>query len=140
MSLLQAAGVLEAHYFGVAFGFVLLAAVFVVSGSVLAIGAILLAIALIIGAGILRHRHPSDVDIYLDATAWMIAGITLGTVVARAVFSSGRVTFHRVLGAVLLYLCIGLFSSRSFVLSRLMSLGRSMVSRRFKIIWPLRET
>jgi hypothetical protein len=108
VSPLQAAGVLEAHYFGIAFGFVLLAAVFVVSGSVLAIGAILLAIALIIGAGILRHRHPSDVDIYLDATAWMIAGITLGTVVARAVFSPGRVTFHRVLGAVLLYLCIGL--------------------------------
>jgi Ion channel len=67
-----------------------------------------LAIALIIGAGVLRQRHPSDVDIYLDATAWMIAGITLGIVVARAVFSPGRVTFHRVLGAVLLYLCIGL--------------------------------
>ena len=56
----------------------------------------------------MRQRHPSDVDIYLDATAWMIAGITLGIVVARAVFSPGRVTFHRVLGAVLLYLCIGL--------------------------------
>jgi hypothetical protein len=105
---LQAAGVFEAHHFGIAFAFVLLAAVFVVSRSAVAIGAILLAIPLVIGAGVLRQRHPSDVDIYLDATAWMITGVTLGTVVARAVFSPGRVTFHRVLGAVLLYLCIGL--------------------------------
>jgi hypothetical protein len=105
---LQAAGVVEAHHFGIAFAFVLLAAVFVVSRSALAIAAILLAIVLIVCAGVLRQRHPSDVDIYLDATAWIIAGITLGFVVARAVFAPGRVTFHRVLGAVLLYLCIGL--------------------------------
>ena len=105
---LQAAGVFEAHHFGIAFAFVLLAAVFVVSRSALAIGAILLAIGLVISASVLRQRQPSDVDIYLDATAWMITGITLGIVVARAVFSPGRVTFHRVLGAVLLYLCIGL--------------------------------
>lgn len=105
---LQAAGVVGAHHFGIAFAFVLLAAVFVVSRSALAIGAILLAIALIISAGILRQQHPSAVDIYLDATAWMITGLTLAIVAARAVFSPGRVTFHRVLGAVLFYLCIGL--------------------------------
>ena len=51
---------------------------------------------------------PSDIDIYLDASAWLILGITLGAVVARAVFAPGRITFHRVVGAVLLYLCIGL--------------------------------
>jgi hypothetical protein len=104
---LQAAGVVEANHFGIAFAFVLLAAVLVVSRSVLAIGAISLAIMLVVAAGVLRQRHPSDVDIYLDATAWLISGITLGIVVARAVFSAGRVTLHRVLGAVLLYLCVG---------------------------------
>ena len=93
---LQAAGDVGAHHFGIAFGFVLIAAVFIVSSSVAAVGAILLAIALIVCAGVLRSRQPSDVDIYLDATAWLILGLTLGVVVARAVFASGRVTFHRV--------------------------------------------
>jgi hypothetical protein len=105
---LQAAGDVEAHHFGIAFSFVLLAAVFIVSTSVVAVGAIILAIGLVVCAGLLRSQHPSDVDIYLDATAWMILGITLGVVVARAVFAPGQVTFHRVVGAVLLYLCIGL--------------------------------
>jgi hypothetical protein len=105
---LQAAGEAEAHHFGIAFSFVLLAAVFIVSTSVVAVGAIILAIGLVVCAGLLRSQHPSDVDIYLDATAWMILGITLGVVVARAVFAPGQVTFHRVVGAVLLYLCIGL--------------------------------
>jgi len=105
---LQAAGMVEAHHFGIAFGFVLLAAIFVVSSSALAVGAILLGIVLIVCAGFLRLRHPSAEDIYLEATAWLILGITIGTVVARAVFAPGRVTFHRVVGAVLLYLCIGL--------------------------------
>jgi hypothetical protein len=105
---LQAAGDVEAHHFGIAFAFVLLVAVFIVSTSVVAIGAMLLAIGLVICADVLRSQHPSDVDIYLDALAWMTLGIALGIVVARAVFASGRVTFHRVVGAVLLYLCIGL--------------------------------
>jgi hypothetical protein len=102
------AGDVEAHHFGIAFSFVLLAAVFIVSISVVAVGAILLAIGLVVCAGMLRAQHPSDIDIYLDAMAWMILGVTLGIVVARAVFALGRVTFHRVVGAVLLYLCIGL--------------------------------
>ena len=94
--------------FGIAFAFVLLAAVFIVSISVVAVGAILLAIGLVIFAGMLRAQHPSDIDIFLDAMAWTDLGITLGVVVARAVFAPGRITFHRVVGAVLLYLCFGL--------------------------------
>jgi hypothetical protein len=105
---LQAAGIVEAHHFGLAFGLVLVAAVFIVSGSAIAVAATLVAIALIAGATVLRLRQPSALDIYLDATAWMITGLTLSVVVARAVFAPGQVTFHRVVGAVLLYLNIGL--------------------------------
>src|SRR5271170_5245365 len=105
---LQAAGDVGAQHFGIAFGFVLLAAVLIVSRSVVAVGAIFLAIMLIVSASVLRLRHSSDIDIYLDATAWMILGITLGVVVARAVVAPGRITVHRVVGAVLLYLCVGL--------------------------------
>jgi Ion channel len=105
---LQAAGIVAAHHFSIIFAFVMLAAVFVVSGSLAAVAAILVAIALAIVTTILRIREPSVVDIYLDATAWLISGLTLAIVVARAVFAPGQVTFHRVIGAVLLYLTIGL--------------------------------
>jgi hypothetical protein len=105
---LQAAGIVEAHHFGIAFGLVLVAAVFIVSGSGMALAAILVAVALVLFATVHRSIRPSAVDIYLDATAWLITGMTLGIVVAQAVFAPGKVTFHRVIGAVLLYLNIGL--------------------------------
>ena len=38
----------------------------------------------------------------------MISGLTVGFVVAREVFAPGRVTFHRIIGAILVYLSIGL--------------------------------
>jgi len=105
----QAAGIVGAHYFGIVFGVVLVAAVFVVSGSYLAVGVILVAVMLTIVATLLRLRGPAVIDIYLEASAWMLASCTLGYVVARAVFARGKVNYHRVIGAVLLYLNIGLF-------------------------------
>lgn len=105
---LQAAGVVAAHHFGIAFGIVLVAAVFMMSGSMFAVAIILAAVALIMLATVLRLRHPSVLDIYLDASAWLIAGLTLSFVVARAVFAPGRVSYHRVIGAVQLYLDIGI--------------------------------
>src|SRR5262249_15928976 len=104
---LQAAGIVAAHNFGVAFGLVLVAAVFIVSENWTPVFAILVALALIATASILRVRQPSIIDIYLDAIAWMITAVTLGLVIARAVFSFGAVNYHRVIGAVLLYLDIG---------------------------------
>lgn len=111
---LQAAGFVEAHHFGLAFGLVLMVAVFVVSGSVVALTVILFAVTLVLVATILRVRQPSTLDIYLDATAWLSAGLTLAVVVARAVFAPGKVNFHRIVGAVLLYLDIGLIFAALF--------------------------
>jgi hypothetical protein len=104
---LQAVGVLGAHHFAIAVALVLVAGTFIVSGSALAVTAMLTAIALIVAATAMRLRQPSIVDLYLDAIAWMIAGVTLNIVVARAVFAPGRVTLHRIVGAILLYLVIG---------------------------------
>lgn len=111
---LQAIGVIEAHHFGIAVGLVLVVAVFVVSESLLALTSTLFAVALVVVATILRLRQPSAVDIYLDATAWMIGGLTLAIVVARAVFAAGKVTLHRIIGAILLYLNIGLIFAALF--------------------------
>lgn len=104
----QAAGHVAAHQFGILFGLALVAAVFIVSGSRVALTAILIALTLIVVTTVLRLRQPSVIDIFLDAAAWLIAGLTLTIVVGRAVFAPGRVTLHRVVGAVLLYLSIGL--------------------------------
>jgi hypothetical protein len=114
VSPLQASGVVAAHYFGFVFAVVLVAAVFVVSRSWVAVAAILVAVALVIVATVLRLRHPSVINIYLDATAWMITGVALSAIVARAVFAPGKVTYHRVIGAVLLYLTIGVVFVAAF--------------------------
>jgi hypothetical protein len=41
-------------------------------------------------------------------------GLTLGLVVARAVFAAGRITYHRVMGAVLLYLTVAVIFAALF--------------------------
>ena len=105
---LQATGVLGAHNFGILFALLLTFAIFILSASPAAVAAILVAVALVVIATLLRLRQPSLLDIYLDASAWMISSLTVGFVVAREVFAPGRVTFHRIIGVILVYLCIGL--------------------------------
>ena len=105
---LQATGFLLAHNFGILFALLLTFAVFIVSGSPAAVAAILVAVVLVVVATVLRLRQPSFLDIYLDATAWLLSSLTVGFVVTRAVFAPGRVTFHRIIGAILVYLNIGL--------------------------------
>ena len=104
---LQVAEAITENYVGFVFVAVLILAAFTLSGSKVALGAILVAIMLIIVAVALEFQQPSVVEIYLDAIAWLIAGLTLSSVVARAVFAPGKVTFHRIIGAVLLYFSIG---------------------------------
>jgi hypothetical protein len=55
--------------------------------------------------------------LHILAAAWLIIAITVGTIVARAVFRRGRVTYHRIVGAVLLYLlvAVGFASLFAFV-------------------------
>lgn len=113
---MQAVGIVQAHHFGIAFALLLVVAIFIVSGSVPAVVAVLIAIGLILVATVLRLHRSSVLDIYLDASAWLIASITLSIVVARAVFAPGRVTFHRIVGAVQLYLDIGLMFVALFCL------------------------
>jgi hypothetical protein len=66
----------------------------------------LIAVGMAGTGAVFRLSTPSIHDAYLFSGAWLILGITLGWVVARAVFARGRVTFHRIVGAILLYLTI----------------------------------
>ena len=57
------------------------------------------------------HRAPSPTSNVPRSLprrhAWILLGLTLSCVVARAVFAPGRITYHRIMGAILLYLTIG---------------------------------
>jgi Ion channel len=103
---LQAAGAIRSEGIGFALIAVAAAALLVVSGSLLPVLWTLLAVALSVLAAVLRVAH-SGLALYSDAAAWVILGISTGWVVARAVFGPGRVNYHRILGAILLYLLIG---------------------------------
>jgi hypothetical protein len=83
-------------------------AVLILSGRPVAIGALLLAIVLAAIAAIHRLQHPSSLDVYLEAAAWLLISLSLILEVGRAVFGPGRVTYHRVMGAILLYFAMGL--------------------------------
>lgn len=96
---------------------VVAAAVFILSGRPVAVAALLIAFALAITAAIFRLRQPSDLDIYLNAGAWLLLGLVLIVEVGRAVFAPGRVTYHRVVGAILLYLVIGVIFMALFTLA-----------------------
>src|SRR5262249_48400483 len=105
---MQAAGIVTGHHFGYFFGLALIPAAFLYATNLFAAGAILVAIGLIVATSVLDVQRDSRLDLYLDSAAWLIASVTLSIVVARAVFGPGRVTYHRIVGAVLLYLNIGL--------------------------------
>jgi hypothetical protein len=49
------------------------------------------------------------------SVAWLAIAVALGGVVAQAVFRAGRVTYHRIVGAILLYLLIALAFGTLFI-------------------------
>ena len=104
----HAAGVFASQDVGLAVGLVVIATVMFAYGFSAAVVVLLVAFALAAVASVLRHQHHSPLDLYLDASAWVLLGLALSWVVARAVFAPGRITYHRIMGAVLLYLTIGL--------------------------------
>jgi hypothetical protein len=113
---IQALGLFVFQAFELMFAIVLAAGVFVMSGSRTAAAAMIGALLMATVAGLLRLRAPSLLDLNLFAGAWLIMGITMGLVVARAVFGAGRITYHRIMGAVLLYLAIAVVFVALFTL------------------------
>ena len=86
---------------------VLLAAVLVASSNGAATAAVFVAIALIVTGMVFGLQRPSVLATYLHMIGALIMGCALTWVVARAVFAPGRVTHHRLVGTLLLYLMIG---------------------------------
>ena len=81
----------------------------ILSRSLVPVVAILAVVGLLAVAVVLRIRggHVA-LDVTLQATAWLLIALVIIWTVARAVFGPGRITYHRIVGAILLYLTIGL--------------------------------
>jgi hypothetical protein len=103
---LQASGLFVFQAFELVFAIVLVAGVFVMSGSRITVVAMLASLVMATIGGVHRITAPSALDINLFAGSWLIMSLTLGWAVAGVVFAPGRVTYHHVMGAILLYLAI----------------------------------
>ena len=53
-------------------------------------------------------------NLHLLAGAWFTIAVTLGILVAWAVFGGGRISYHRIVGAILLYLLIAVIFATLF--------------------------
>jgi hypothetical protein len=112
----QAAGIIAFDAFGVVVALVMVASVLVISGSPVLTVIMLAAFALNVVVAVARLVSPLPYDLYLVAAAWFIIVCVLGTVVARRVFSRGIVNYHRIVGAVLLYMLIAVAFVTLFLL------------------------
>ena len=105
---LQAIGIKLFQVLGFVSALAVIGGVFLMSGSPTVVVALLAAFIMAGTAAVSRLKSPSILDVYLLSGAFLIMGTVLISVVARAVFSSGRVTHHRIIGAILIYLSIAL--------------------------------
>lgn len=104
---LEGAGIAGAQDLGFAIAILVIGGVVILSGSLTALAVMVVAFALALAAAVHRVQTPSPMDVYLKAVAWILMGLALIWVVTGAVFAPGRITYHRILGAILLYLGIG---------------------------------
>jgi hypothetical protein len=94
----------------------LIAGIFLLSGSPTVVVALLSAFGMAGTAAWSRLNAPSVLDVYLLAGALLIMGVAMVGVVARTVFAAGRVTHHRITGAILVYLSIALTFTALFTI------------------------
>lgn len=105
---LHAASAVDANVVGFLLALAVTGALLVLTRDPLAVVLMSASIVCASAAAWLRWRQPSNFDVFLNALAWSLVGFVLMWVVGRAVFAPGRITYHRVMGAILLYLAIGL--------------------------------
>jgi hypothetical protein len=105
---LQAIGIRIFQALGFVSALAMIGGVFLMSGSPIILVTMVAALVMASAAAVSRVSAPSILDIYLLSGALLVMGAMLVWVVARAVFSPGRVTYHRIIGAVLVYLSVAL--------------------------------
>jgi hypothetical protein len=103
---LQAVGISAFHLFGTGLLLVIIGGMLVISNSPTCLALMSVALVANVAVFFLRLYYPVAFHLHILAGAWFVIACTLGIVVTRAVFRGGRVTYHRIVGAILLYLLI----------------------------------
>ena len=103
---LQAAGVFLFQTFAIAGLLVIIGGALIISSNPLAVGLMSMALIANFAVFFFRLYYPWPYNLHMLAGAWLIISVALGIVVAKQVFGAGRTTYHRVVGAILLYLLI----------------------------------
>ncbi len=111
---LHAAGIFLFQAFAIAGLLAIIGGALIISGNPIALG--LMSIAFIANLAVFFSRlfYSWPYNLHLLAGAWLIIAVTLGIVVAQAVFRGGRITYHRIVGAILLYLLIAVIFATLF--------------------------
>jgi D-alanyl-lipoteichoic acid acyltransferase DltB (MBOAT superfamily) len=100
---------LDARVFALVWLFMIISAVAVAARHWLAIAAMLLSSIVALVVNLLRFSDPTPSMVCVGSASVMVFMATLIWIVGHAVFGPGRVTTHRIRGAIVLYLCIALF-------------------------------
>ena len=116
---LQAAGVFLFQTFAIAGMLAIIGAAMLISRNPIALGLMSIAFVANFVVFFFRLYYPWPYNLHLLTGAWLVISVTLAIVVAQAVFGGGRVTYHRVVGAILLYLLIAVAFATLFAFAGL---------------------
>ena len=111
-------GVIPELVVPVMFALLVVATLVVTSRSHFASGVVLIAVILSPAGAFVHAEDPNLLTVWLSAGGRLLAIAAVSYVIAKAVFGPGRVTLHRVQGAVVLYMNFALFF---FTIFRLMN-------------------
>ena len=112
---LQALGIFVFQAFAIAALLAVIGGMLIISDHPAALVVMSIAFAANVIVFVMRLFYPWPYNLYLLAGAWLAISVTLGVVVAQAVFRRGKVTYHRIIGAILLYFLIAIVFGTLFV-------------------------
>ena len=111
---LQAAGIFLFQTFAIAGLLAIIGGALIITGNPIVIGLMSIAFIANLAVFFLRLYYPWPYNLHLLAGAWLIIAVTLGVVVSMEVFGGARITYHRIVGAILLYLLLGVAFATMF--------------------------
>lgn len=120
---LQATGLFVVHAGAITALLAIMASMAIISTSKIALVMMSIALLANIVVFLSRSYYAWPYNLHLLAAAWLTIAITLGVVVTKAVFGPGHVTYHRIVGAVLVYLLIAVGFACVFTLIGLSAEG-----------------
>ncbi|HET9718419.1 MAG TPA: ion channel [Pseudolabrys sp.] len=117
---LQAMGIFLFQGFAIVALLAIIGAMLVISDHPMAVAVMSVALVANIIVFLLRLYYPWRYNLHLLAGAWLAIAVTLGAVVAQAVFRRGRITYHRIIGAILLYVLVAIIFGTLFTFAGLL--------------------